>query len=98
MRLRPRAHQLIFAVEGEDVVTQDIVSAIVLVKACALAAIHDIFLDEYVARTFICVDSPSSISERRNIVYEIVSDHSSRLLAESIDPAHIAQCAFSYSV
>ena len=45
MRFGARAHQLIFTIEGEDVIAHDIVAAVMLVKTGALAVVDDIVLD-----------------------------------------------------
>ena len=61
VRLPARAHQLVFVIEREDVIAQDIVAAIVLMKARTLALVDDVILNQDIARPLVQIDSPSSV-------------------------------------
>ena len=50
---RPCARQLVFAVKREEIVAQDVLAAIVLMKSRALAVVNDVIFSQNIARPFV---------------------------------------------
>src|SRR5690242_10825859 len=93
--LLARAHQLIFVPEGEDVIADDIVTAVMLVETRAFAVMNDVVFQQDVCAAFVRVESPAAVGERVYIVNQIISQDGSLLDSERVDAPHVAQHALA---
>src|SRR5690242_19704749 len=66
------APKLPLLAESEDVVPNDVLSTIVLMKPAILGAIDQVILDHNLATAFVGVNSPPSIIVARHIMAEVV--------------------------
>src|SRR5438445_5922709 len=89
--LFPRAHELMFLAESKDVVANDIFAAVMLVEACAFAAINHVVLQHDAGAPFVRVESPAAVGIGLHIVNQVVAQNGSLLDAQRVNAAHIAQ-------
>src|SRR6187455_1662045 len=80
-----------FLAECEDVVSNDVVAAVMLMETGAFAAIDDIVLQNNVAAAFVGVEAPATVGEGVHIVNEIILNDRAALDAERVNSAHVAQ-------
>src|ERR1051326_5918569 len=59
--LLPRAHELVFGAEREDVVPHDIFPAVMLVEPGALAAVDDVVFQHHPGAAFVRVEAPAAV-------------------------------------
>src|SRR5436189_3004839 len=93
MFLLTSAHQLVLLAEGENVVSEDVVAAVVLVKRRALAAVDNVVFHYDSGAALVGVKTPAAVTVRVDVMDEIVSDNRTLLNAQRIDGAHIAENA-----
>lgn len=60
--------------KGEDVVADDVFSAVVLVKDLSIGGVAEVVLDEEVAAAFVGVDAPCAVVHGGDVVDVIVAD------------------------
>src|SRR5262249_45095517 len=91
MRFLASPHELVLSAEGKDVVTDRIVSTIMLVESCALAPINDIALEHNLRAAFIRIQAPTAVGEGVHVMDQVVADHRAFLNAKRINSTHVAQ-------
>ena len=62
-----------------------------LMKIGRTAAVNNVVFQRNTAATFVCVKSPTSVSQGVDVMNQIVAKNRARLEAERINPAHIAE-------
>src|SRR5712664_1733036 len=91
MRFGARPLDLLVASKREDIVPNDVSLAIVLMKSAVGGAINDIACGQNSAAAFVEIDSPTAVTQPCNVMPQIVKNPGSRLLAQCINSAHVAQ-------
>src|SRR5258706_345467 len=91
MRLRPGAHELILLSEGKNIVPDNVLPSVMLMEACALAAIDHIVLENNPTAALVGVKAPAAIGECVHVVNQIVAHDRSWLRSQRVNRAHIAQ-------
>src|SRR5205085_1448213 len=91
VRLGARALDLGISPEGTDAVAHDILSPIVLVEPAVSGAVDEVVLDQDIAAALVEVDAPAAVAEPGDVVEGVGPNDRSRLDAEGVDAAHIAQ-------
>jgi len=89
------AHDLMTLVEGEQVVPDDVVAAVMLVESGVGAADGDIVFEQDAGAAFIGVEAPTAVTVTLDVLEEIVMDVGAGLGAEGVDAAHVAEAALS---
>ena len=74
MRLGPRPLDLVLRGEGEDVVPDDVLLAVVLVEAAGLGAVDEVVLHHDAGRALVGVEAPAAVVEGVDVVEEVVVD------------------------
>src|SRR5436190_10047111 len=93
--LLARAHELVFRAEGENVVANDIVPTVMLVKAGALAPVNHVVFEHDVRASFVGVKSPATIGVRPHVVNQIIAQDRSVLNSQGVNAAHVAEHALA---
>ena len=91
MRLGPRALELVLLGEGEDVVAQHVVLAVVLMKTAGLRAIDHVVLQHDVARTLVGIEPPAAVAEGIDVVEAVVVYARAGRDAQRVDAAHVGK-------
>ena len=91
MLFNARPLDLGIAPEGEDVVAEDVLLAVVLVEASMRRAIDEVVLGQDVCGAFVEIDAPAAILKGRHVVEAVEADDRAFLVAQSIDAAHVAE-------
>ena len=92
------ALELIEVGEGEDVITDYVVLAVVLVVAAVGRVVADVAFHRDAGATFVVVEAPAPVAEATDMVDVVVADGSPFRRSEGVDPAHITEHAFAEMV
>ena len=96
---RPGADDLpVRATEGEDVVGDEVVPAIVLMEPAGLRSVHQVVVRDHVRGALIEVDPPATVAEGLDVVHVVVMEARARRDAQSVDAPHVAQDALADGV
>src|SRR5262245_53406609 len=91
-----RAHKLVFRAEGENVVADIIVAAVMLVKPGAFAPVNHVVFEYDVRAPFVGVKSPTPVGVRSHVVNQIVAQDRPLLDSQGVNAAHVAEHALAY--
>ena len=91
--LRAGGLQLVNEVVHENIVADDIFLAVMLMETGTLATIDQVILHTDAGRTFVGIESPTTVTERVDVVDMVVADLCTVRIAQGIDTAHIAEYA-----
>ena len=91
MFLLPRQGHLPLRAERQDVVFDEIVAPVVLVKSPVVNVVNEIIFKANPRASFIRIKPPSAITRRVNIVDDIVAHRSAFRFSEGINATHVAQ-------
>ena len=89
----PRGLELLLLAEGEDVVADDVLPAVVLVEAAGLDAVDEVVLEEDVGAAFVGIEAPAAVAVGVDVVEDVVDDLRAFRRAEGVDAAHVAEHA-----
>src|SRR6266496_4272604 len=68
-----RAHELVFRAERENVVANDVLAAVMLVKAGAPAPVNHVVFEHDVRASFVGVKSPAAVGVSPHVMNQIVA-------------------------
>lgn len=93
VRFLARATDLGGLAESEDVISNHVFAAIMLVEAAVLGAVDEVVFDQDVAAAFVRIDAPAAVTVlvARNIVANIAALDRAGLHAQRIDASHVTQ-------
>ena len=86
---------LIFLGEGEDVVPDDVLLAVVLVEAAVGGVVGDVAFHRDAGAAFVGVEAPAAVGEAGHVMDEIMADRSAFGGPQRVDAAHVAEQAFA---
>src|ERR1051326_5982242 len=89
--LGARALELVVAREGEDVVSNEVGFAVMLMETAMRRAINEVALGKNPAAALIEINAPAAVPDAGDVVPQIVTNNGARLFAECVDAAHVAQ-------
>src|ERR1019366_2162248 len=78
---------------GENVVPHDVLAGEVDVERRVLRVVDEVVLDHQVRGAFVEIDAPAAVIVRPDMVKVVAADNRSRLDAEGVDAAHVAEDA-----
>src|SRR6266542_3042575 len=84
-----RALQLCFAAEGEEVVTDDVVLAVMLMEAAVAGAIDQVVLSDDVRTALVEVDTPAPVAVAGDVVENVRANHRAGLDAQRVDATQV---------
>src|SRR5688572_28027457 len=90
MLLHARAHELVFRAEGENIVANDVVATVMLVKAGAFAAVNHVVFKDNAGASLIGVKPPAAIGVSSHVVNQIVAQDRSFLNSQRVNASHVA--------
>ena len=88
--LLAQAHRPL-AREGEDVVPDHVVAAVVREEAGPVGHIHDVVFDDHLGRAFVGVDAPAPVAVVAHVMDVVAADRSARVLAQDVDGGVVAE-------
>ena len=83
------------AVEGEEIVPDDVAAAVVLVESGVLAAEGDVVLQENSGAAFVGVEAPAAVGVAGDVVEKVVPDDGAGLRSKRVDAAHVAESSLA---
>ena len=83
--------ELLQRTPGKDIVSDDVVLAVMLMESAALGIVDQIVFHDDVAAALVGIESPTAIAIRLDVVYAVVGYYSPFAGAERVDRTHIAQ-------
>ena len=92
------ALELVEVREGEDVIPDHVILAVVLVVAAVGRVVADVAFHRDAGAAFVVVETPAPVAEATDVVDVVVADGGPFGRSERIDPAHIAEHAFAEMV
>src|SRR5208282_3507093 len=90
-RLKAGAGKLGLAVEGKDVIAEDIGLPVMLVEPRALAPVNNIVLQHDTGAAFVSIKPPAAVAKDIDVVYQVVANDRAGLDAQSVNSTHVAQ-------
>ena len=91
MRFGPRDRDLTFFAEGEDVVADQILLAIMLVKPSIANVIDQVILKSDAGAAFVGIQPPSAVARRIDVVNHVVTDTGTFRRSERVHGPHVAE-------
>ena len=92
------ALELVEVGEGEDIIPDHIVFAVVLVVAAVGRVMADVAFQGDARAAFVIVEPPAAVTEATDVVDMVMADRGPFRWPECIDPAHITQQPFTEMV
>ena len=78
----PRAPELRLFAKSEDVIADDILAPVVLMKAAVLGAVNNVVLKQDLAAAFVGIESPTAVRKARHVVTQVIPLHRAGLDAQ----------------
>ena len=91
VRLLARAFHLRFFGEGQDVVPDDVVLAVVLVEAAVRRVVDEVALHRDAGAALVGVEAPAAVAEAAHVVDVVMAHRGAFRRPERVDAAHVAQ-------
>jgi len=86
------ADELAFALGvGEDVVSDEVVTAVVDVESAGFGVDDDVVFDDPAGRAFVEVDAPAAVAAGADVADAVVVHVAAGLFAEGVDSAHVGE-------
>ena len=91
MLLLSASHQLMLASQGENIIPDDVLLPVMLMKSGALGSIDNILFQQDMRAAFVRVQAPPSVGKRIHIVNQIIANDRALLDSQGIDRPHVAE-------
>src|SRR5208283_1788154 len=91
MVLDARSADLGVTVEGDDIVAEGVLLAVMLVKTAVRRAIDEVVFGKNVRRSLVEIDAPPAVLQGAHIVETVEANDRAFLVPERIDAGHVAE-------